>query len=161
MIEQSRCKHNRHTAKGAAQNSCDLEYHLTHALPNKTKISHRWRERGFASTFYLLISNFYFSCRPAVGSIAWLDADIRTRRSRSNKKLQQRDVDNSPRTSKKAKPNGKRMKGNDEFIGGLESHRSLLSARLKVFKGSGCVDLRMDCVPRYPMRRTDQSEANH
>ncbi len=53
------------------------------------------------------------------------------------------------------------MKRNDDFIGGLKSGHSLLSARMKVFKASGCVDLRMDCVPRYPTCRADQREANH
>ena len=36
------------------------------------QISHRWRERAFASNFYFLISHFYFSHRPVVRCIAWL-----------------------------------------------------------------------------------------
>src|SRR5206468_6504556 len=36
--------------------------------PNETKLSHRWRERGFAFPFYFLISTLQFSNRPAVGS---------------------------------------------------------------------------------------------
>ena len=38
----------------------------------RPKISHRWRERAFASNFYFQISPFYFSRLPAVGCIAWL-----------------------------------------------------------------------------------------
>jgi len=38
--------------------------------PNENKISHRWRERGFSSPFYFVISLFYFPYRPAVGCIA-------------------------------------------------------------------------------------------
>src|SRR6266487_2499773 len=39
---------------------------------NENTISHRWRAPTFASNVYFLISRFYFSCRPAVGFIAWL-----------------------------------------------------------------------------------------